>query len=290
LKVDFIDQDIFNSYLDQIIQNSLAEDIGSGDHTSLACIPEFAPAKAKLLVKDKGIIAGIDLAEKILKAIDTNIILDKKIQDGSKVDVGDIAFILNASSRTILSAERTLLNFMQLLSGIATKTNHFVRLIKDFNCILLDTRKTTPGLRLLEKWAVQMGGGQNHRIGLYDMILIKDNHIDYSGGITQSVQRAKKYLVLNRLNLKIEVEIRNFVELEEVLTLDGIDRLLLDNFSIPDLEKALTKVNNKFQTEASGNINETNIAEYAETGVNFISCGALTHSIKALDLSLKIIK
>jgi nicotinate-nucleotide pyrophosphorylase (carboxylating) len=290
LEVDFISRKKFNAYLHRIIASSLKEDIGTGDHTSLSCIPPDASVSAQLLVKENGIIAGLDLAQIIFHQLDKSLKINKKFKDGDSVKKGDVAFTVHGSARAILSSERTVLNFMQLLSGIATKSHQMQNQIKSTGCKLLDTRKTTPGLRLLEKWAVRTGGAYNHRIGLYDMILIKDNHIDQNGSITKAVKRTKEYLVKNNLNLKIEVEIRTFDELNEALGIDGIDRLLLDNFSTSDLEKAVKIINKRILTEASGNINLENILEYAKTGVDFISSGSLTHSVQSLDLSLKIIK
>jgi len=290
LKVDFISQNHFNIYLHRIIASSLEEDIGSGDHTSLSCIPDDSALTARLLVKDDGIIAGIDLAEIIFHQLDQSLEITKKNKDGDEVKKGDVVFTVQGNARSILISERTVLNFMQRLSGIATKSNYMQNLIKGTGCKLLDTRKTTPGLRLLEKWAVSIGGAYNHRIGLYDMILIKDNHIDQNGSITKAVQRTKDYLQKHHLLLKIEVEIRTFDELNEALNIKGIDRLLLDNFNISDLAKAVSIVNHKTETEASGNITEENILEYAKTGVDYISSGSLTNSVKSLDLSLKIVK
>ena len=290
MKVDFISQAIFDDYLYRIITSSLEEDIGSGDHTTLACIPSDALSTARLLVKDNGIIAGIDLAEIIFNQLDASLQITKILQDGNAVRKGDVAFTVYGKARSILIAERTVLNFMQRLSGIATKSQYMQNLVKSTGCKLLDTRKTTPGLRLLEKWAVVIGGAYNHRIGLYDMILIKDNHIDQNGSITKTILKAKEYLLNHHLSLKIEVEIRNFDELNEVLKIKGIDRLLLDNFNTADLSKAVAIVNKQILTEASGNITEDNILDYAKTGVDFISSGALTNSVKSLDLSLKIIK
>jgi nicotinate-nucleotide pyrophosphorylase (carboxylating) len=290
LKVDFISRPQFDIYLHKIIASSLDEDIGSGDHTSLSCIPDNSILSARLLVKDNGIIAGIDLAEIIFHQLDAYLHITKTFNDGDVVKKGDVVFTVNGNARSILISERTVLNFMQRLSGIATKSHYMQSLINSTGCKLLDTRKTTPGLRLLEKWAVGIGGAYNHRIGLYDMILIKDNHIDQNGSITKAVQQTRGYLLKNHLDLKIEVEIRTFDELNEVLNIKGIDRLLLDNFNAPDLAKAVAIVNNKIPTEASGNITEENILDYAQTGVDYISSGSLTNSVKSLDLSLKIVR
>jgi nicotinate-nucleotide pyrophosphorylase (carboxylating) len=290
LKVDFISRQQFNSYLNRIIASSLKEDIGSGDHTSLSCIPADSEISARLLVKDSGIIAGIDLAEIIFHHLDASLQLNKIFSDGDVVNKGDIVFTVKGNARSILISERTVLNFMQRLSGIATKSYYMQNLVKSTGCKLLDTRKTTPGIRLLEKWAVSIGGAYNHRIGLYDMILIKDNHIDLNGSITKAVQKTMEYLQKYHLKLKIEVEIRTFDELHEALKIKEIDRLLLDNFNTSDLTKAVGIINKKIPAEASGNITEDNILEYARTGVDYISSGALTNSVKSLDLSLKIIK
>lgn len=289
MKVDFIQQKQFDNYLIEFISRAIAEDVGNGDHTSLSCIPKDSDIESKLLIKDKGIIAGIDLAEIILKHLNPEVKVTKLKEDGDFVNNGDIAFIAKGSAHAILTGERLLLNFMQRLSGIATKTNYLLNLIKEYDTKLLDTRKTTPGLRLLEKWAVKVGGGSNHRIGLYDMILIKDNHIDYAGGITKAVELTHKYLIENKLKLKIIIEIRTFDELEEVLKLEGIDRLLLDNFEPINLSRAIKIINKRISTEASGGINEDNLVEYAKTGVDYISSGALTNSVRSLDLSLKIV-
>ena len=289
MKINFIPEEHFLAYLSEIIDLALKEDIGSGDHTTLSCIKPDSVSKVQLLVKDEGIIAGVDLAEIILQKLDPKIQFEKIIEDGEKVKYGDVVFRATGKTRALLTGERTVLNFMQRLSGISTKTYQFVSKLKTTNCKLLDTRKTTPGLRLLEKWAVSIGGGYNHRIGLYDMILIKDNHIDSSGGITNAVNSVKQYLKLNHLDLKIEVEIRNFQELEELLTLPGIDRVLIDNFNPENLSKAVKMIGKKIETEASGKIDESNIIAYAETGVDYLSSGSLTYSVRALDLSLKII-
>jgi nicotinate-nucleotide pyrophosphorylase (carboxylating) len=290
LKIDFISRQQFDTYIYRIVASSLEEDIGSGDHTSLSCIPADSQLTARLLVKDNGIIAGVDLAEIIFHQMDASLQLNKIINDGDIVNKGDVVFTIKGNARSILISERTVLNFMQRLSGIATKSYYMQNLIKSTGCKLLDTRKTTPGLRLLEKWAVGIGGAYNHRIGLYDMILIKDNHIDQNGSITKAVQKTTEYLQKHHLNLKIEVEIRTFDELHEALKIKEIDRLLLDNFSTSDLTKAVSIINKQIPAEASGNITEDNILEYAMSGVDYISSGSLTNSVKSLDLSLKIIK
>jgi nicotinate-nucleotide pyrophosphorylase (carboxylating) len=286
---DFIKPELFFSEVNAIIDKALFEDIREGDHTSLATIPDNKNAKARLLVKDEGIIAGIDLAELVFNKVDSRLILEKIKNDGDCVHYEDVAFFVEGPARSILTAERLVLNFIQRLSGIATKTHSYIQLIKDFPVKLLDTRKTTPGLRLLEKWAVKIGGGYNHRIGLYDMILIKDNHVDYSGGIREAVYRVKKYLAENNLDLKIEVEVRNLQELDDLLTISKIDRVLLDNFTPAQIKEAVKIINGRIETEASGKITETNIVDYAKTGVDFISSGSLTTSIRSLDLSLKLI-
>jgi len=273
--------------LDEIIAEALKEDLGDGDHSSLATIPKNAKGKAQLLVKENGIIAGINLAKKIFKTIDSTLIFKKFLDDGAKVKIGDIAFEIEGSSISILSAERLVLNFMQRMSGIATKTAELVSSLKGLNVKLLDTRKTTPLLREIEKYAVKIGGGENHRFGLYDMIMIKDNHIDFSGGIQKAILATQSYLKSINRNLKIEIEVRNLKELNEVLNCGGVDRIMLDNFSIAKMRKAVELVAGKCETEASGGITETSIRSYAETGVDYISVGALTHHIKSLDLSLK---
>jgi nicotinate-nucleotide pyrophosphorylase (carboxylating) len=289
LKVDFVPQQQFDAYLGDIINLALQEDIGEGDHTSLSTIPENEQRTAELLIKDNGIIAGIDLAKMIFHQFDSQIQLDELKSDGEEVRYGERAFYVTGPTQSLLTAERLVLNFMQRLSGIATKTHTLSKRIEPYGVQLLDTRKTTPGLRLLDKWAVKIGGGVNHRIGLYDMILVKDNHIDYSGSITTAIQHVRQYLQEKKLDLKIEVELRSFKDIEEALKLDAIDRVLLDNFDPRDLKKAVEIINKKFETEASGGIHEGNIVEYAKSRVDYISSGALTHTITPLDLSLKIV-
>ena len=272
----------------EIIDFAIKEDIGEGDHTSLATIPADAKGKAKLLVKDSGIIAGVELAEIIFKRIDPALKISIDIKDGQKVELGQIVFHVEGSSRSILSSERLVLNFMQRMSGIATKTNHLASIISHLQTQLLDTRKTTPCIRIMEKWAVKIGGGNNHRFALYDMIMIKDNHVDYAGGIKQAIERTNTYLKEKNKNLKIEIEVRNFEELNQVLEVGNVNRIMLDNFTPDQIKEALKLIDrSKFETEASGKISENNILEYAETGVDFISSGAITHSYKSLDLSLK---
>ncbi|WP_413666416.1 carboxylating nicotinate-nucleotide diphosphorylase [Mucilaginibacter sp. Mucisp86] len=274
----------------QFINNALSEDVGDGDHTSLATIPADAAGKAKLLVKDEGILAGVELAAEIFHVVDPNLKLNVFLQDGTPVKYGDVAFEVEGSSRSILTAERLVLNCMQRMSGIATKTRHIVDLLKGTNTKVLDTRKTTPGLRYLEKWAVRIGGGVNHRFGLYDMILIKDNHVDYAGGIRQAIESANQYLADNGKKLAIEIEVRNLDELEQVLQTGNVNRILIDNFDFDNLRQAVALNKGRFITEASGGITIDNIRDYADCGVDYISVGALTHSVKSLDLSLKAVK
>jgi nicotinate-nucleotide pyrophosphorylase (carboxylating) len=277
-------------FLRLFIQRSFQEDVGEGDHTSLACIPANAQGKARLLIKEKGILAGQLLAEMIFEATDPELAVSVFINDGSAVNPGDCVLEVTGNERSILQAERLVLNCMQRMSGIATATRHYTELIKGTSARLLDTRKTTPGMRLLEKWAVRIGGGFNHRTGLYDMILIKDNHVDYAGGIRQAIESARNYLDKTGKKLPVEIEVRNFTELDEALKTGLIDRIMLDNFTPSDLKKAVDLIGNRFETEASGGINESSIRKYAETGVNYISVGALTHSVKSLDMSLKAVK
>ncbi|ATP55033.1 nicotinate-nucleotide diphosphorylase (carboxylating) [Pedobacter ginsengisoli] len=273
--------------IDQFIKNAVAEDLGDGDHTSLSTIPANAQGKAKLLIKEDGIVAGVELALAIFNHIDPRLIVETFIKDGAAVKYGDIVLTVSGSTHSILLAERLVLNCMQRMSGIATKTDHVVKLIGNYKTKLLDTRKTTPGLRYLEKWAVRIGGGVNHRIGLYDMILIKDNHVDYAGGIANAINSANQYLKDNNKALDIEIEVRNLSELDEVLKNGKVNRIMLDNFTFADLKEAVKTINGKYITEASGGITEENVAEYAACGVDFISMGALTHSVKSLDMSLK---
>jgi len=274
----------------QFINNALSEDVGDGDHTSLSTIPADATGKAKLLVKDEGILAGVELAAEIFHVVDPNLKLKVFLQDGAPVKYNDIAFEVEGNSPSILTAERLVLNCMQRMSGIATKTRQIVDLLKGTNTKVLDTRKTTPGLRYLEKWAVRIGGGVNHRFGLYDMILIKDNHVDYAGGIRQAIESANQYLTDNGKKLAIEIEVRNLDELEQVLQTGRVNRILLDNFNFDDLRQAVGIIQGRYITEASGGITIDNIREYADCGVDYISVGALTHSVKSLDLSLKAVK
>ena len=274
---------------ENFITNSLAEDLGDGDHSSLASIPHDATNKAHLLVKDEGIIAGIELAKMIFNKVDSCLKIETILSDGDKVKVGDVAFIVEGESISILTAERLVLNCMQHMSAIATKTNYLNSLISDTNTKLLDTRKTTPLNRKLEKWAVKIGGGVNHRFGLFDMIMIKDNHIDFAGGITTAIHKTKQYLAENNKNLDIIVEARSIDEVNEILETTGVKRILLDNFDYEATKKAVEIIGDTCQTESSGKITEETIAEYAKCGVDFISVGALTHSIINFDLSLKAI-
>lgn len=273
--------------IEEIIDNAFREDIGDGDHSTLACVREDARGVAKLLVKDSGIIAGVELAKMIFHRFDPTLEIEVFIQDGQEVKPGDIAFEVRGSSRSILTTERLVLNFMQRMSGIATYTAALNKLIKGTEVKLLDTRKTTPGVRYMEKWAVRIGGGHNHRFALYDMIMLKDNHIDYAGGIKNAIERTHQYLKEKNKDLKIEIEVRNFSELNQVLEVGGINRIMLDNFSPADISKALEIIPDQYETEASGGINEDTIRDYALTGVDYISVGALTHSMKSLDMSLK---
>ena len=273
----------------QFIKNAIAEDLGDGDHTSIATIPAGEKGKAKLLIKDDGILAGLELALEIFNHVDQGLEITVFLNDGDEVKYGDIAFTVEGSAHSILLAERLVLNCMQRMSGIATKTNRIVKLLAPYNTRLLDTRKTTPGLRYLEKWAVRIGGGVNHRTGLYDMILIKDNHVDYAGGIANAIEAANRYLADKTRQLEIEIEVRSLEELKQVLSKGMVNRIMLDNFSFDALKQAVALINHQYITEASGGITEENITEYAACGVDFISMGALTHSVKSLDMSLKAI-
>jgi len=277
------------NYINELIDIAIQEDIGDGDHTSLSCIPKDAIGKAHLLVKEAGTIAGVELAQTIFKKIDPQLLFHKKISDGEQVQIGDIIFTVEGNSQSILQAERLALNFMQRMSGIASNTRYYVDLLDGLHTQVLDTRKTTPGLRHLEKWAVKIGGGLNHRMGLYDMIMIKDNHIDYAGGIKEAINSTRAYLTKNQKSLKIEIEARDLTELHEILAVGGIDRIMLDNFSFEDMHTAVALIDGNYETEASGGITSETIRRYAECGVDFISVGALTHQIKSLDLSLKAI-
>ena len=273
--------------LDEFVRRALSEDLGDGDHTSLACINEVEKSAARLEVRERGILAGIGVAKRVFELYDSSLEIEILKNDGDSVIEGDIAFIVKGSARSILSTERLVLNLMQRMSGIATKTHQMVEMISHTDAILLDTRKTTPGMRFIEKEAVAIGGGGNHRFGLYDMIMIKDNHIDYAGGIAKAIQKTHSYLDANNKKLKIEIEVRSLNELDEVLTEGKVHRIMLDNFSPKEIENALKRIPQKYETEASGGITEENIVAYAETGVDYISVGALTHSVKSLDLGLK---
>ena len=279
----------FQTELDIIIKNAIREDVGDGDHSSLACTPTSTTGKAKLLVKDEGIIAGVEFAKQIFNYIDEDLKIETLINDGEKVKYGDIVFYVTGSSQSILKAERLVLNAMQRMSAIATKTRMFMDLLDGTKTKILDTRKTTPGIRAIEKWAVKIGGGENHRFALYDMIMLKDNHIDFSGGVIKAIEKTQHYLKETNRDLKIIVEARNLDEIKKILTKDNIHRILIDNFNYEDTRKAVQMIGNKCQTESSGGINEKTIRKYANCGVDYISSGALTHSIYNLDLSLKAI-
>jgi len=279
----------FEKELDLIMKNGYREDVGDGDHTSLSCIPSNAQGKANLLVKDRGIIAGIAFAKKAFTYFDKDLHVESFIDDGSHVNYGDIVFQVSGKSQSILKAERFVLNAMQRMSAIATKTNFFVNLLKGTKTQILDTRKTTPGIRALEKWAVKIGGGVNHRFALYDMVMIKDNHIDFAGGISEAITKTNQYLSDNKLDLKIIVEARSLQEIKEILQNKGVYRILIDNFSFEDTRKAVALINGRCFTESSGGINENTIRKYAECGVDYISSGALTHSVHNMDLSLKVV-
>ena len=284
-----ISKEQFQKELELIIANSIREDVGDGDHSSLACIPADAKGKAKLLVKDTGVIAGVEFAKMVFNYVDAELKVDTFIEDGTEVKQGDVVFHVEGSSQSILKAERLVLNSMQRMSAIATKTKSYVKLLDGTATKVLDTRKTTPGFRACEKWAVKIGGGENHRFALYDMIMLKDNHNDFAGGIPQAIQKTKEYLKANNRDLKIIVEARNLEEVQQILTAGGIYRILLDNFDFETTRKAVELIGNQCLTESSGNINEATIRKYAECGVNYISSGALTHSIYNMDLSLKAI-
>ena len=279
----------FEKELDIIISNAVREDVGGGDYSSLACIPESAQGKAKLLVKEDGIIAGVEFAKRIFKYVDVNLQVETLINDGDEVKYGDIVFYVYGSTLSILKAERLVLNAMQRMSAIATKTNKFVKLLEGTKTKILDTRKTTPGIRAIEKWAVKIGGGENHRFALYDMIMLKDNHNDFAGGITQAISKTKQYLDENHLDLKIIVEARSLDEIKEILKSKGVHRILIDNFNYEDTCKAVALIDDKCQTESSGNITLETARKYANCGVDYISSGALTHSVYNMDLSLKAV-
>lgn len=275
--------------LREFVKQVLLEDVGPGDYTTLATVPKTVKGKSVLLVKEDGILAGMRVAEEIIKAFDPSIVFKAHLKDGDAIEKGQKAFHLEGSAASMLTIERTVLNVMQRMSGIATKTKRFAKIIETTNAKLLDTRKTTPLMRFLEKEAVRIGGGYNHRFGLYDMIMIKDNHVDFSGGIAGAINNTIAYLKKNKLDLQIEIEVRNADELEQVLSVGSVNRIMLDNFTPERLERAVLRINGKYETEASGGITEDNVLEYALTGVDYISSGALTHSVKSLDLSLKAV-
>ena len=279
----------FQKELDIIIANAIREDVGDGDHSSLACIPDDATGRAKLLVKDNGILAGVEFAKQVFHYVDPGLTIEVYLQDGTPVKYGDVAFHVNGSSQSILKSERLVLNTMQRMSAIATKTKKYVDILEGTGTGVLDTRKTTPGVRALEKWAVRIGGGENHRFALYDMVMLKDNHIDFAGGITQAITKTHEYLKANHLDLKIIVEARNLDEVREIIANPGVHRILLDNFDYAQTREAVGIIGDYCQTESSGGINEETMRHYAECGVNYISSGALTHSIYNMDLSLKAI-
>ena len=273
----------------KLIELAFAEDIGDGDHTTLCCIPENALGKSQLLIKEDGILAGVEVAKKVFAEFDNELQVEVLIADGTPVKVGDIAMVVTGRIRSLLQTERLMLNIMQRMSGIATMTHKYVELLKGTHTRVLDTRKTTPGLRMLEKQAVKIGGGTNHRIGLFDMILLKDNHIDFAGGIENAIDRCHKYLKDKALDLNIEIEVRDFNELQQVLDKGGVHRIMLDNFSVEDTKKAVDMIGGKYETESSGGITFDTIRKYAEQGVDFVSVGALTHSVKGLDMSFKAV-
>lgn len=276
-----------NELIDRLIDLSFAEDIGDGDHTTLCCIPEDAMGKSHLLIKEDGILAGVEIAKGVFARFDPTMVVEVLINDGAKVHRGDIAMVVTGKVRSLLQTERLMLNIMQRMSGIATMTHRYVERIEGTGAHVLDTRKTTPGMRMLEKMAVKIGGGVNHRIGLFDMILLKDNHIDFAGGISNAINRCHAYLKERNLDLKIEIEVRNFDELNQVLECGGVNRIMLDNFTVADTKKAVDLINHRYEVESSGNITLDTIRSYAEQGVDYVSVGALTHSVKGLDMSFK---
>ena len=276
-----------NELIDRLIDLSFAEDIGDGDHTTLCCIPEDAMGKSHLLIKEDGILAGVEIAKEVFARFDPTMVVEVLINDGAKVHRGDIAMVVTGKVRSLLPTERLMLNIMQRMSGIATMTHRYVERIEGTGAHVLDTRKTTPGMRMLEKMAVKIGGGVNHRIGLFDMILLKDNHIDFAGGISNAINRCHAYLKERNLDLKIEIEVRNFDELNQVLECGGVNRIMLDNFTVADTKKAVDLINHRYEVESSGNITLDTIRSYAEQGVDYVSVGALTHSVKGLDMSFK---
>jgi len=274
---------------EQLISLWFAEDIGDGDHTTLSCIPATALGKSQLIIKEDGVLAGVEVAREVFKAFDPELKMTVLINDGAEVKVGDVAFVAEGKIQSLLQTERLMLNIMQRMSGVATRTREYVKALEGTKTRVLDTRKTTPGLRLLEKEAVKIGGGVNHRIGLYDMILLKDNHVDFAGGIAQAIQRSKAYLKEKGKDLKIEIEVRNFDELAQVMAEGGVNRIMLDNFTPEDTRKAVEIIGGKYETESSGGITFATLKEYAECGVDYISVGALTHSVKSLDMSFKAV-
>ena len=273
--------------IDELIKLAFAEDVGDGDHTTLSCIPDTAMGKSQLIIKEDGVLAGIEMAKRIFHYFDPSLKVTVFIQDGTEVKVGDIALTVEGKVQSLLQTERLMLNVMQRMSGIATTTRKYVKALEGTKTRVLDTRKTTPGMRMIEKEAVKIGGGVNHRIGLFDMILLKDNHVDFAGGITQAITRAQDYLKAKGKDLKIEIEVRNFDELEEAMRVGGIDRIMLDNFNIENTKEAVRRIAGRFETESSGGITFATLRDYAECGVDYISVGALTHSVKSLDMSLK---
>ncbi|RZP13135.1 MAG: carboxylating nicotinate-nucleotide diphosphorylase [Flavobacteriales bacterium] len=277
----------FNKEIDLIIANAIREDVGTGDHSSLACIPSEAVGKAKLLIKEDGVISGVEFAKRVFNYVDPGLKMEILIEDGNLVKSGDICFYVSGNSQSILKSERLILNAMQRMSAISTKTKRYVDLLKETSTKILDTRKTTPGIRALEKWAVKIGGGENHRFALYDMVMLKDNHIDFCGGITKAINKTKQYLLEQDLDLKIIVEARNMEEIKEILQSDSVYRILIDNFNYEDTKKAVSLIGNQCLTESSGGITLETVKKYADCGVDYISSGALTHSVSNMDLSLK---
>ncbi len=272
---------------DRLIELAFAEDIGDGDHTTLCSIPETATGKARLLIKEEGVLAGVEVAKAVFHKFDPDLSVEVFINDGARVKPGDVAFVVSGKVQSLLQTERLMLNIMQRMSGIATTTHNYVKLLEGTKAKVLDTRKTTPGMRMLEKAAVKIGGGENHRIGLFDMILLKDNHVDFAGGIENAIRGAQQYLKEKNKQLKIEIEVRNFDELNQALAVGGVDRIMLDNFTPEQTREAVKLVNGRVELESSGGITFETIRRYAETGVDYISVGALTHSVKSLDMSLK---
>lgn len=278
-----------NKFLNAFIQNAIIEDIGDGDHSSLSCIPNTATGKAQLIIKQEGVLAGIEVAKAVFTAIDPSLKFEQFLFDGNSINIGDRAFIIEGNVHSILKSERLVLNIMQRMSGIATTTKDYVNLVRGTSARILDTRKTTPGIRVLEKLAVKIGGGENHRMGLFDMIMLKDNHIDFAGGIEPAIKKANNYIKEKKKNIKIEIEARNLTEVKEILRIGGVDRIMLDNFNYENTRKAVKLIDGKYEIESSGGITKKTIRGYAECGVDFISVGALTHQIKSLDMSLKAI-